>query len=49
MDVDRKTVSKWLKSNEFPKYHARKPSPSKLEPFKGYIVKYVVKFPKING
>ncbi len=37
MDVDRKTVSKWLKANKLPQYSVRKPVQSKIGPFKEYI------------
>lgn len=33
-----KTIRKWLKSDEAPKYKPRAPRPSKLDPYKDYIM-----------
>lgn len=38
LGIDRKTVSKWLCTTELPKYQKRATSPSKLAPFKTYIL-----------
>lgn len=38
LGVDRKTVSKWIDSNQLPKYNRTVQKPSKLDPFKTYIL-----------
>lgn len=35
---DRKTVSRWVKSHKLPRYSPRPPKPSKLDPYKDYIM-----------
>ena len=38
MDVDRKTVSKWIKSKELPQYKRKAPPKGKLEDHKKYVL-----------
>lgn len=38
MDVDRKTVSKWIKSKELPQYKRKAPLKGKLEDHKKYVL-----------
>ena len=38
LELNRKTVAKWLKSNEFPKYKLKAALPSKLDTYKSYIL-----------
>lgn len=38
LGVDRKTVSKWIESKQLPKYQKRNTKPSKLDPYKTYIL-----------
>ena len=38
LDIDRKTVSKWLKSDTLPGYSKRNPQPGKLDDYKAYLL-----------
>jgi transposase len=38
LDLDRKTVSKWLKSDHLPAYRKKAPCKSKLDDYKNYII-----------
>ena len=38
LGIDRKTVSKWLSTNQIPTYQKQVALPSKLDPFKSYIL-----------
>ena len=38
LGIDRKTVSKWLHTNQIPQYQKQVALPSKLDPFKSYIL-----------
>ena len=38
LDIDRKTVSKWLKSDTLPGYSKRSPQPGKLDDYQTYIL-----------
>ncbi len=38
LELDRKTVAKWLKNNELPEYKLKTSLPSKLDTYKSYIL-----------
>ncbi len=49
LGIDRKTVRKYLKNKENPKYHRTQPYPSILDSFKEEILLKLGKYPKITA